>query len=207
MEPNLTLTYTNPSMSILYTYSAHWFRVARDTHTYIFVFMSLTVSGSLSGSHIPSLRHHSIVILLCEGRGIRSCVTELLSDIRAVQMDDPSTLAWPTDKKSSLFVQSSPLLSLFLPYPSLKAQLQSFVTPWKKKKQFFPRIPCRAISYSLFWAFPKEQEALWCRHISSVPPLCRFSLFLDNRFLQKAHRTGVPAVYLCAKDKCKTLLL
>lgn len=69
------------------------------------------------------------------------------------------------------------------------------------KKKVFPRIPCRAISYSLFRAFPKEQEALWCRHISSVPLLCRFSLFLDNRFLPKALRmveswSHVPAVCL-----------
>ncbi len=136
MEQSQTLTYTNPPLSILYTYNTQWFRVVRDTYTYLFIFMSLTVPGLLSDSHIPSLRHRSIVIPLSEGRGIRSCMTELLSDIRAVQMDDPRTLAWPTDKKSSLFVQPSPLLLLFLPYPSLKAQLQSFVTPWQKKKVF-----------------------------------------------------------------------
>lgn len=172
---------------------AHWSRVVRDA------LMSFTISDSLSDSHIPSLHHCSIVIPLCEGRSIRSCVTELLSDIRAVQMDDPTTSPWPPDKKPSLFVQPSPLLLLFLSYPSLKAQLQLFVTSLKKK--VFPRIPCRAISYSLFRAFPKEQEALWCRHISSVPLLCRFSLFLDNRFLPKALRlveswSHVPAVCL-----------
>lgn len=80
----------------------------------------------------------------------------------------------------------------------------------KKKKKLFPRIPCRATSYSLFWAFPKEQEALWCHHISSVPPLFRFSLFLDNRFLPEAHRTGenrshVPAVCICVCERQRQL--
>lgn len=105
---------------------AHWSRVVRDA------LMSFTVSDSLSDSHIPSLHHCSIVIPLCEGRSIRSCVTELLSDIRAVQMDDPTTSPWPPDKKPSLFVQPSPLLLLFFSYPSLKAQLQLFVTSLKK---------------------------------------------------------------------------
>lgn len=104
----------------------HWSRVVRDA------LMSFTVSDSLSDSHIPSLHHCSIVIPLCEGRSIRSCVTELLSDIRAVQMDDPTTSPWPPDKKPSLFVQPSPLLLLFFSYPSLKAQLQLFVTSLKK---------------------------------------------------------------------------
>lgn len=105
---------------------AHWSRVVRDA------LMSFTVSDSLSDSHIPSLHHCSIVIPLCEGRSIRSCVTELLSDIRAVQMDDPTTSPWPPNKKPSLFVQPSPLLLLFFSYPSLKAQLQLFVTSLKK---------------------------------------------------------------------------
>ena len=194
MELTLPLTYTNPPMSILYTYTQR-FRVVRDTHMHILTFMSLTVSESLTLRLTHSFTAPS---LHCDNtlRGIRSCVTELLSDIRAVQMDDPSTLPWPTDKKPSLFVRPSPLLSLFLPYPSLKAQLQSFVTP--REKKVFPRIPCRAISSSLFWALPKEQEAFGCRHII-------------YRFLPKAHRTGeneshVPGVCICVcenKDKLK----
>lgn len=192
-SPCVRRAYPNTLHAHTLQRDAHWSRVVRDA------LMSFTVSDLLSDSHIPSLHHCSIVIPLCEGRSIRSCVTELLSDIRAVQMDDPTTSPWPPDKKPSLFVQPSPLLLLFLSYPSLKAQLQLFVTSLKKK--VFPRIPCRAISYSLFRAFPKEQEALWCRHISSVPLLCRFSLFLDNRFLPKALRlveswSHVPAVCL-----------
>lgn len=58
--------------------------------------------------------------------------------------------------KSPLFL-SDPLLSLFLPCPSLKAQLQSFVTPPKKRDFFFfpPKIPCRATSCRTFWGPPK----------------------------------------------------
>lgn len=181
---------------------SHWFRVVRDTHTHIFTFMSLTVSDS----HIPSLHHCSIVIPLCEGRGIRSCVTELLSDIIAVQMDDASTLAWPTDKKSSLFVHHSPLLLLFLPYLSLKAQLQSFVTPWegKKKRKFFPGFPAGPHPTDLFGTCRRNRKP--CGVVTSaVSHRCVISLCsIDNRFLPQAHRTGenqsyVPVVYLCVE--------
>lgn len=90
--------------------------------------------------------------------------------------------------KSPLFLLAFAFLTLFLPYPSLKAQLQSFVT--QGKKDFFPGFPAGPYPAAFFLALPEEQEALWCRHIGSVPPLCRFSLFLDNRFLLKAHKTG-----------------
>lgn len=178
MELSLSPTYTNPPMSILYTCSTHWFSVVRDTHTYTFIFMSLTVCGSLSGSHIPSLHHRSIVIPLCEGRGIRSCVTELLSDIRAVQMDDPSTLAWPTDKKSSLFVQPSPLLSLFLPYPSLKAQLQSFVTPRKKKKILFSQDSLQGHILQPFLGLPEGTGSLVVSSHQQCPTAVSFLFVL-----------------------------
>lgn len=126
-SPCVRRAYPNTLHAHTLQRDAHWSRVVRDA------LMSFTVSDSLSDSHIPSLHHCSIVIPLCEGRSIRSCVTELLSDIRAVQMDDPTTSPWPPDKKPSLFVQPSPLLLLFLSYPSLKAQLQLFVTSLKKK--------------------------------------------------------------------------
>lgn len=89
---------------------------------------------------------------------------------------------------------------LFLFSPLFSSHSSSLILLWKhscshllhqrRKKSFFPRIPCRATSYSLFWALPEEQEALWCRHISSVLPLCSLSLFLDNRFLPTEQRTG-----------------
>lgn len=113
--PYHTHTHTLTQSSWRYTYSIFTFILT----------VSLTewLTLSLSGIHNLSLHHRSFVTPLYGRRGIRSCVTELLSDIRAVQMDDRSTSAWPTDKKPSLFVRLSPLLSLFLPYPSLKAQL------------------------------------------------------------------------------------
>ncbi len=57
-------------------------------------------------------------------------MTELLSDIRAVQMDDRSTFA-VTDRQKAL--SFCPALSSPLPHPSLKAQLHSFVTLGEKK--------------------------------------------------------------------------
>lgn len=164
--------------------------------------MSLTVSDSptLSLTHsftAPSLHCDTTL------RDIRSCVTELLSDIRPVQMDDLSVWPWPTDKKP-FFPPLSLFSHVFLTFTSLKAQLQSFVTPWRKK---FPANPRRDTSYSLFRALPKEQEALWCRHISCVPLLGLLSLFLNNTVLPQAHRDEREmvscgwCVYLCVKAK------
>lgn len=50
----------------------------------------LTVSVSPSASHIPS-QPHPVFVMLREAKSVISCVTELLSDIRAVLMDDPTT--------------------------------------------------------------------------------------------------------------------
>lgn len=120
-------------------------------------------------------------------------------------MDDPSALPWPTDKKLPLFVWSSSFLSLFLPYTSLKAQLQSFVTPGIKS--FFSQDSLQGPILQPFWALPEEQEASWCRHISSAPLLRRSSLFLDNRFLPEAHRnewgrvSSSSRVHLCVCER------
>lgn len=92
--------------------------------------------------------------------------------------------------KSPLFLFSPLFFSRsFLPYPSLKAQLQSFVTP-EQKKSFFPGFPAGPDPTDFIWALPEEQEALWCHHISSVPLQCSLPLFLDNRFLMTEHRMG-----------------
>lgn len=156
---------------------AHWSRVVRDA------LMSFTVSDSLSDSHIPSLHHCSIVIPLCEGRSIRSCVTELLSDIRAVQMDDPTTSPWPPDKKPSLFVQPSPLLLLFFSYPSLKAQLQLFVTSLKKK--FFPGFPAGPYPTAFFG--PSQKNRKPCGVVTSAASHC-CAVFLCSWIIGSSQR-------------------
>lgn len=106
-------------------------------HTYL-----VSASPYLTLSHIPPVHHCSIVIPLCQSRGIKSCVTELLSDIRAVQMDDRRTTPWPTDKKPSLFLSSlllsSSPLSVFLPlsFSESTAAVICYTGGVKKKKRF-----------------------------------------------------------------------
>lgn len=121
-------------MSILYTYIQYTLIQSCKRYTYLHFCRSLSPTHSLSGSHVPSLHCHPIVIPLCKQRGIRSCVTELLSDIRAVQMDDPTTLAWPTDKKPSLFVRPSPLALAPLSFSESTAAVICYTT---SKKKFF----------------------------------------------------------------------
>lgn len=114
-------------------------------------------------------------------------------------------------KSPSLFVRAlSPPLALSSLIPSLKAQLQSFVTPQKKKKKsIFSQDSLQGHILQPFFFFlgggalPKEQEALWCRHIGSVPPLSRLSLFLDNRFLPKGTENGREAKVSCAWCVCR----
>lgn len=91
---NVLLTiqpYLNSSMSIMDTF-IHTDSGWDEIHKQILQSLSVSLTHSLSDSHIPSLHHLPIVNPLCEGRGIRGCVAELLSDVSAVQMDDPSTL-------------------------------------------------------------------------------------------------------------------
>lgn len=84
--------YLNSSMSIMDTF-IHTDSGWEEIHKQIFLqSLSVSLTHSLSDSHIPSLHHLLIVNPLCEGRSIRGCVAELLSDVSAVQMDDPSTL-------------------------------------------------------------------------------------------------------------------
>lgn len=122
--------------SVSTSYIAHWFRVVGDAHIFTFMSEWLTLT--------PPLHHRSIVIPLYERRSIRSCVTELLSDIRAVQMDDPTTLAWPTDKKPLSFCPGAlPSSRSFLPYSFSEstAAVICYTTEKGKKKVFFPGFP------------------------------------------------------------------
>lgn len=118
---------------------------------YLLLCLPLSPAHSLSGWHIPLLQRRSFVISLCERRGIRSCMTELLSVISGVQMDDPSTLAWPTDKKPSHFVRPFPFLSS--PRQSISesaAAVICYTIEKKRKLSLSPKIPYRAASCSLF---------------------------------------------------------
>lgn len=126
------LAFTSSPLTILYTSNSEG--LDTNMHSNISHCRWLT-----PGSHIPPLHHCSIVISLCEG--IRICVTELLSDIRAVQMDDPSTLAWPTDKKPSLFVRPFPLLLLFLSLIRLWKHSCSHLLHHPEKNVYFPGFP------------------------------------------------------------------
>lgn len=93
--------------------------------------------------------------------------------------------------KSPLFSSgplSSPLTLPPLSFFESTAAVICYTT--NKKKFFFPGFPAGPHPTAFFGPSLKDQEALWCRHISSVPLLCRFALFLDNRFLPKAHRPG-----------------
>lgn len=102
--------------------------------------------------------------------------------------------------KSPLFL-SDPLLSLFLPCPSLKAQLQSFVTPPKKKRLFFFPSQDSLQGHILQDVLgPSQRNRHPCGVITSAvfPTLCCFPLFLDMTFLPKAHRTGENRSYTSA---------
>lgn len=100
--------------------------------------------------------------------------------------------------KSPLFL-SDPLLSLFLPCPSLKAQLQSFVTPPKKRDFLFslPRFPAGPHPAGRFGALPKEQASLWCHHISSVSNTLLFPIVLRYDVPTKGTQNGrEPILYI-----------
>lgn len=96
--------------------------------------MSLTVYDSLT---LRLTHSFTAPTLYCDTTlwGIRSCMTELLSDIRAVQMDDPSTLPWPTEKKALSFCSSlfSPLALPPLSFSESTAAVICYTT----KKSFF----------------------------------------------------------------------
>lgn len=102
--------------------------------------------------------------------------------------------------KSSLFL-FRPLLAL--PLLSVPERTAAVICYYDQKKgENFPRIPCSVTSLSLFWALQKEQEASWCRHTSSVPLQCCFSLILDNRFLPKAQQTHLTVcVCMCKRRR------
>lgn len=141
LSPYHTHTYTPTRSSWRCTYS-------------IFTYMYLTVSLTewLTLSQAFTISHRTIAPLWYHYTSAEALGAAWLSFYQILgpfKWMIAVLLPWPTDKKLSLFVQLSPLLSLFLPYPSLKAQLHSFVT--LKEKKFFPRIPCRATSYSLFF--------------------------------------------------------
>lgn len=162
-------------------------------HT-LLVCLSLSRTHSLSGWHIHSLQHRSFVIPLCKRSGIRSCVTELLSDISAVQMDDPRTSAWPTDKKPSLFVGPSPLALPPLSFSESTAAVICYT-----KRLFFPlpRFPAGPHPAGLFGALPKEQASLWCHHISSVSNTLLFPIVLRYDVPTKGTQNGrEPVLYI-----------
>lgn len=149
------VTLAEPSIVRLQTES-QLFRALRDNLT------SLTVSDSLWASHIPSQPRPFFVMLLWEARSIISCVTELLSDIRTVQMDDPTTPPWPTDIKPSLFCS-------VLSFPILSESSAAVICYCGKKEDIFPGFPAGLCPRATFWALPKEQEAWRCRHTGDVP--------------------------------------
>lgn len=133
-----------------------------------------TVSDSLSVSRVTLMHPHFILIPLCEGSSIRSCVTDLLSDWMI------SVLHCGQQTKSPSLL--GPLHSLFLPYPSPKAQLRSFIIAKKKKKN----------SQDSVRAYIPQTFYFWLTHmIRRLFKLCYISNSVTFRILL--------CIYLCPK--------